>query len=107
MRRNSRDPIVLLKKKMHRAEIYQKWIYIPAKIREEFPPGSVVNVKAGRGIMSMRINKHNYMCPETALWTQFESSINFSPGHDVLVFLKHQDGSLEIACEKGSAEQTL
>jgi len=89
-----------LKKKMHRAERYQNWIYIPAKIRNEFPPGEIVTIKAGKKRIRMKINAFGYMNPATALWEEFTKSINFDKEHDTLVFIKHKDGTLEISTEK-------
>jgi hypothetical protein len=91
---------ILLKKKMHSAEIYQNWIYVPAKIRKEFPLGRTIVVKAGKGKISMKVNSYGYMSPETALWDDFVKLINFDKEHDKLVFIKHKDGTLEIAGEK-------
>ena len=91
---------ILLKKRMHRAEIFQKWIYIPLKIRRFFPLGSIVTVKVGERVMRMKINQYGYMSPETDLWDDFAKSINFDKHSDILVFVRHKDGSLEIRAEK-------
>jgi len=91
---------ILLKKKMHCAEISHNWIYMPSKIRDVFTPGTVVRVKVGQKKMHMRINSNNYMVPETALWDRFLEAIDFDKYHDILVFIRHKDGTLEIASEK-------
>ena len=94
------SPKILLKKRMHKAEIYQKWIYMPVSIRKEFPLEMVVVVKVGEERMPMRINKHGYLNPETALWDKFRDALDFDEHKDMLVFVKHEDGSLEITAEK-------
>ena len=91
---------VLLKKKMHSAERYQNWIYIPSKLREFFPYGTVVLVRIKGKEVLMKINKHGYMSPQTILWATFADLLNFDKEHDTLVFMRHEDGTLEIDCEK-------
>jgi hypothetical protein len=91
---------ILLKKRMHHAEKYQNWIYMPKAIRTYFPPGEVVTVMAGGREVEMKINKHGYMNPCTVLWETFAQLLEFDKNRDTLVFIKHANGRLEITCEK-------
>jgi hypothetical protein len=100
MNENKKSTTILLKKRMLKEETYQKWIYIPSRIGREFPLGAVVDVRVGQKMMRMKISKYGHMSPETALWDQFKDTLDFDISRDILVFLKHKDGSLEIAIEK-------
>lgn len=49
----------------------------------------------------MKINRNGCMNPDSLIWDTFAELVDFDKKKDTLVFLRHQNGKLEIACEKG------
>ena len=95
-----RQPQVLLEKRLSSNEIRQNQIYIPTQLQDHLRPGSVVSVRVAREMVSMKINRWGMMNPERMLWDRFARLLHFDKEHDTLTFLKHKDGSIEIACKK-------
>lgn len=88
---------VILRKTLGRTEKAENWITVPKSVCDIIRSHPVLRVKGQK--VPMHINDRR-IWPETLLWDQFVRILGFNEEEDALLFIRHEDGTLEIACER-------